>query len=84
MPEQAAAAFTDQIGWLIEMSDAGARSYFSLSEGRALGRPNGAWSPDRELALRFARRPDADEFVRSFLRVEAPTLTVVPFARGGE
>lgn len=83
MPEQAAAAHTDQSGWLIEMSDAGARSYFSLSEGRALGRSH-AWTPDRDLATRFSRKLDADEFVRAYLRIEAPHLTAVPFARGGQ
>ena len=84
MPDQATAAHTDQSGWLIEMSDAGTRSFLSLSEGRVLGRPNGAWTPDRELALRFARQQDGDEYVRSLLRTEAPQLTVVPFKRGGE
>lgn len=84
MPDQAAAAHTDQSGWLIEMSDAGTRSFLSLSEGRVLGRPNGAWTPDRDLALRFARQQDADEYVRSLLRTEAMQLTVVPFKRGGE
>ncbi|CAB5083060.1 hypothetical protein IST4116A_01212 [Burkholderia cenocepacia] len=84
MPEQAAAANTDQSGWLIEMNDAGGRSFLSLSEGRVVGRPNGAWTPDRALGLRLARKQDADEFIRSFLHREAPNLTVVPFARGGE
>lgn len=83
MPEQAAAAHTDQSGWLIELNDAGARTFLSLSEGRIVGRANGVWTPDRNLGLRLARKQDGEEYIRSFLHREAPSLTVVPFARGG-
>ncbi|PRZ51216.1 hypothetical protein BX589_12057 [Paraburkholderia fungorum] len=77
MPETAAATDTPQSGWLIEMNDAGQRSWLSLSEGRSLGRPLGAWTPDKTLALHFARQQDGDEFVKSFLRNEAPFIKVV-------
>ncbi|NIF51415.1 hypothetical protein [Burkholderia sp. Ax-1724] len=79
MLDRAAAADTDQKGWLIEMNDAGTKSVLSLSEGRALGRPLGAWTPDQALGLRLARRCDAEDFVKAFLRNEAPFITIVPF-----
>jgi hypothetical protein len=77
MPKDAAATDTQQSGWLIEMNDAGQRSWLSLSEGRVVGRPLGAWTPDASLALRFARKQDGDEFVQSFLRSEAPFINVI-------
>lgn len=79
MPDQAAAADTAQKGWLIEMTDEGYRTYLSLSEGRALGRPAGAWTPDDELALRFHREQDGRDYAKAFLNTEAPFINVVPF-----
>lgn len=79
MQDQGAAADTAQKGWLIEMTDSGFRSYLSLSEGRALGRAVGVWSPDESLALRFHRQQDGDEYVKAFLRTEAPFIKVVPY-----
>ncbi|TDY26293.1 hypothetical protein B0G81_6803 [Paraburkholderia sp. BL6665CI2N2] len=80
MPDQATATDTAQNGWLIEMNDAGVKSALSLSEGRVIGRALGAWSPDRSLALRFARQQDGQDFVKAFLRNEAPFINVVPYA----
>lgn len=79
MPDREAAVHTAQNGWLIEMTEAGHVSYLSLSEGREIGRPLGAWSTDASLALRFHREQDGDDYVRSFLHNEAPLLAIVPF-----
>jgi hypothetical protein len=78
MPDQAAATDTAQNGWLIEMNDAGQKSALSLSEGRVIGRPLGAWTPDTSRALLFARQQDGEDFVKAFLRNEAPFVKVVP------
>ena len=77
MSEEKQAAPTVQIGWLIERREDGIPSWYSLSEGRATGNPFGSWSSDPDTGLRFGRKVDGQDFVKAYLRNDAPFVNVI-------
>lgn len=64
--------------YIIERADGAPSQYFSLKLGADHGSPAGGWTPDREHALQFARDVDGQQFLKTYLRHDAPFCIVRP------
>ncbi|WP_017773835.1 hypothetical protein [Paraburkholderia kururiensis] len=71
------ASYTDQSGWLVERIDGGQKTFFCCEVGRDFASPSGGWASDPKKALRFARERDAQQFLSTFLRHEAPFCQII-------
>ena len=62
--------------YMIKRTDTNEPSFYSFTAGRDIGSSAGGWTPHREQAAQFARKKDADEFMKTFLHY-ATTITSV-------
>lgn len=65
------------MSYVIQTRQEALPTFYSLRAGRDFGSPHG-WTGEREQALQFARRLDAENFVATFLMHQASFCTILP------
>lgn len=63
--------------YVVRRIDGATHMYFSCGVGRDYASPSGGWQDERGKALQFARHKDAEDFLSTFLRHEAPFCEVI-------
>lgn len=67
------------MSFVIQRSDDGLPTFFSLKVARDYAAPTGGWSPDIKKALQFGREADVDAFAKAYLKDMAPWCEAVPY-----
>jgi hypothetical protein len=65
--------------YMIKRTDSLEPSFYSFTAGRDLGSPGGGWTPHKEQAAQFARKKDADGFMKVYL---SHTVTIAAVYNG--